>query len=418
MAFSFKNDWAFGSIRKTVDDLTEKQIRTLAFAAEKNGFKGHSLATNSKNKTVSLISAKKTGPLLPYAVKEQLASLVDEIDLDNFIFLEQKQSDIYLCGFLDGDICADFLTDVHHYEFDLGLSLIKSIINKNDIKIVVSKTVDVDWLAGEVGLLVDEVRGVTVPIPELIEQLEPSEGVFRLHDASEIKLDSIGKSKPMILAASVGFLLVLSFFFMGEEEEIKPVVQKDPYEKYVDILTNTGISPKTRLSYLYNDTTAFKELSGWEVKTIDLQEKSSVVTLENDGGTFDELEQFGYKRQYSITKVNQNYVATSVISHTPLLNEPVFVPGDSTLRFVEVATRTWLPEHAIDKVSAPVSNGKWSEIKFNLKIGNDGWTKHDFDTLGTILSGLPVGFINGRLIYEKDKNRYTGDIGFVIYGSV
>ena len=417
MAFTFKHDWSYGAIRKNITNLSEKQIRTEAYAAEKKGFSGHLVVNNAVTKEVSLISTKSQGFLLSHAVRQRLSDSIEGFDPYNFVYIEKKQSDVFVCVYIAGDVHVDSALLEGNYEFEIATALIKSILVDGAFRIVISGD-DSDWLCEELDIHKDELSPRLTTISCFIEDLEPSEETHKMKAANEIKLKPKVKYTPYIFIGLGLVVLLLFSFVFSEKEDDKPVIVKNPYEKYIDILTNTGISPKTRLSYLYNDTSAFKELSGWEVKSIDLQEKATLVTLTNTGGSFSELESFGYKRQYSIAKVNRDYVATSRISHTPIFKEAILVPGDSTLRFVEDAARAWLPQYEINKVSSPVSNGKWSEIKFNVRLGSDGWTKHDFDTFGTILNGLPIGFESGKLIYDKDKNAYTGDIAFIIYGSV
>ena len=52
MAFTFKHDWSYGAIRKNITNLSEKQIRTEAYAAEKKGFSGHLVVNNAVTKEV------------------------------------------------------------------------------------------------------------------------------------------------------------------------------------------------------------------------------------------------------------------------------------------------------------------------------------------------------------------------------
>ena len=150
--------------------------------------------------------------------------------------------------------------------------------------------------------------------------------------------------------------------------------------------------------------------------TIDLDAKISRITLKSNDGSYAELEAFSKKYQYIIQKVKDKYIAISQIKHSPILAEAVLVPPDSTLVYIEESGKDWLPNFNITNTSKPVSNQFWEEMTFSVNIA-DGWTKHDFDTLGTILNIHPIGFLNGKLAFNQNNNTYNGKLSFVIYGA-
>jgi hypothetical protein len=415
MAFSLSDEWVSDVRRMNVTKLTPKQIKSEAFNLEKNGFYGHLIVPDAHKKVISLISATHDGYFLVHGVSQQLElEFKADFHPNDFIYVESEGDYLFVIIVADGNVMMDKALGNDDYELPFVSCMIQNCL-KIATTLVISNSVDVNLFVGSSGISSEKILKKALTTTTKIQNIQIEKNTLKLITTNQLTIKKEMNYKPFVAVAS--FLILVGFWlFSGSAEEEKPRDVIDPYKKYTDILTNSGINSKTRFGYLYNDILALKTLTGWDVVTIDLEAKTSRIALKNNGGNYTELEAFSKKYQYLIQKVKDKYIAISQIKHSPILEKAVLVPPNSTLRYIEESGSDWLPNFKISNLSNPVSNQYWEEISFTVNI-IDGWSKNDFDTLGTIVNIHPIGFLSGNLAFDKNNNTYKGSINFVIYGA-
>lgn len=412
--------WSYDVNCLDVTALSDQEIKSKIFDLDKHYYKAHILDT-SNAAVKRLISAKEDGYYLLSFIVSHISNKesAQEFDSTNFIYIEQVDEMMFVASIHDGEVMLDKGITKSDYEWSLILQMLQHAALDNKTSIVVAKNVDIDELMVGYNDNVDKIKSKSLSISPFIYDCAPTSNTKKFTKSIDVKFKKKINLKPL---AAIAITALVGGYFLVVENEKSPVAVKkviEPaYKKLNQALEESAINVKTRLSYLFNDTIAINTLTGWDVKTVRLEPKSAIITFDNDNqGTFKELERFSFQYNYKISKVSHNYVAIGKVKHTPVLDKAVLVPSDGIIRFIEDAGNDWLPNFKVDKVSNPISNSKWQEVVFNIKI-LDGFSKYDFDVLGTIVNGLPVSFKQATLNYDKKTNTYMGNVELLVYGGV
>ncbi len=414
--------WVYDLRRTDASNLTDKEVKLALAKAQSAQFVAHALIDiKNKKRHRFLVSSKKEGFGLAMAITDHLKAKVDGFKELNFCFIEQQDGECFVVVVQDGCVIFDNVVEKDSFEALFVANLVNEYLgNETDGSVVVAGEVlssgndEVPTIIKLEDATVKHERFKTTEA--FLNQLIPDENHLELLPGNKVLIKRATDLKPILVL--VFFLILAGFFLLGGEdysEEKAKKVEVDPYKKYTQTLTETGINVKARLAYLFNDDIAMENLVGWKPKNVTLKASSTIITLENEAGSFAELEKFSVQYNYQITKVKDNYVAVGNMLHAPILQTAVLVPTDSTIRFIEEAGERWLEGFAVDQVLNPISNSKWEEVRFQIKI-TEPWTRNDFDTLGTIINGLPVGFETANLTVDKDQKGYTGTISLIVFG--
>jgi len=312
-------------------------------------------------------------------------------------------------------LCVLFDKEIEHdYEFDFVGNLLVKLYAIENVSLVVAAEGEIDAVQNKFWTKEDKELDFKVThVNPFIEHIKPSPDTSPLVISSKVVIKR--RITKQHIAAAVGvFFVVLAMLLTSGTEEVKKVKKApEPFKKYTETLTEKGVNVKTRFGYLFNDIRAIETLTGWKVSSINAEQPGTAIDLINQGGSFNELQTFAHQYNYNITKHKEVYRLRSQVKHTPIMKKAVLVSVMTTLTIIEEAMRDWSPEHKIINLSERVSNGKWSEIALTIQLAQ--WTKHDIDTLGTIMNGQPIDFIQAKLTHNN-TNELSGNASFVIYG--
>lgn len=416
MTFKIDNSWVYDTRKIHFDLIIPKELKNALFKASEAGFKYHKLVMNSADKKKGILfSFETTGYLMFEAIEERFANGDKDFQKDNYVFIEKCDGEYFVIAVLNGVLLLDRVVK-HDYELGIAMNVIAKFY-KGNVKASVITASDGNecFVKGSDGI--DFEQGLNVEfhlVAPFINHIKVNDSQISLQPSNKITIKKSLSYKPFVIIGLI--LITLGLIVFAGEGDVKQVKKKavNPYLKYSQTLESDGINVKIRMGYLFNDLSAFETLTGWEATSLVLQSKNTIINMKNDMGKFKELKDFGSKYRYQISKVKEDYTVISNVLHAPILRKAVLVPIDGVFHYIEEAIREWLPDFKIVNVSSNVSNGKWKEMVFSIQL--DDWTKHDFDTLGTIINGLPVGFNQATLSYKSQTKSVSGTINLIIYG--
>lgn len=414
MEFNIDPRLVFDCNRTKLESMLEKDIKKNLYKNDDLKLSFHKIVTGLNKQESVLFSSIREGVLLFEVISKRFKEEDAYFTEDNFAFIEAKGESYFVVVIIDGYILFDKEIE-HDYEFDfVGNLLVKLHVNE-DIFLIVATEGNIDDVRKQFWAKEDKELDFKVThVAPFIEHIKPSPDTSPLVISSKVEIKrQITKQH---IGAVVGVFFVLgAMLFTGGTEEVKKVTKApEPFKKYTETLTEKGVNVKTRFGYLFNDIRAIETLTGWKVSGINVEQPGTAIDLINQGGSFNELQTFAHQYNYNITKHKEVYRLRSQVKHTPIMQKAVLVSVMTTLTIIEEAMRDWSPEHKIINLSERVSNGKWSEIALTIQLAQ--WTKHDLDTLGTIMNGQPIDFIQAKLTHNNNTNELSGNASFVIYG--
>lgn len=227
---------------------------------------------------------------------------------------------------------------------------------------------------------------------------------------------------PMTLSTyvliSMGIIIsvfVIAYFLMSEKNKVEAKVVADVYGEFRTGLTLRG-SPKAFAVQFYKDIAFTQMVLGWNAETVNVEGETVAIEFSKSGDTGRTIDLVSIAGNTGRTVANIGRERVAVISqHMPLpaLSEAVQLSIESLQGYLIQAFDDWASTPETQVLFGEMTDKNQYDIQ-SMDVVVAGYYGDDFDTLGTLLNGLPIVFERATLTFNDGS--LSGKLSFSIYG--
>jgi hypothetical protein len=161
--------------------------------------------------------------------------------------------------------------------------------------------------------------------------------------------------------------------------------------------------------------TVLTMLEGWDVSNIKIKGAKSIIELKQTSGNLRELEDWIHSSTLKFKlQVKKNGIRLELTDSTSPVAEHAFrMKLDDLTPYLNDSFAFILPEAQI-AISDGARKSGYKNKKMSIQLG--GHSKFDLERIGSVIDGLPVGFLSANLNYETSTGTLKGVVELVAIG--
>lgn len=206
------------------------------------------------------------------------------------------------------------------------------------------------------------------------------------------------------------------YLYMGEKNKVEAKAVADIYKSFRTGLTQRG-SPKAFGVQIYKDIAFSQMVTGWNAETLNFEGDAVAIEFSKIGDSSRTVDLADIARKTGRYLANIGGERVSVISQhisVPALIEAIQVPIEPLQSYLVQMFDDWASSPETQLAFGEVTDkDQYDIVAFDVSISN--YFGDDFDTLGTLLNGLPIVLDRGSLTFNDDGS-LSGKLNFSIFG--